>query len=195
MAPNELSQILDYLDSTGRKLLAEIEAADLNLQPADGGWSAGQVFAHLIRTEKYFYPLFAFVPRVFPSQVFLEPLNQINVWLCKLAGMKFFGQGEPPQGVGALDAKLKARFAAPAFLKPRRRYFELNSLLAEREKTRRRTLDAVTKADFSKLKELRFSHPVLGSFTLLEFVVFLGKHEEWHTEQIKRIRARADSDA
>ncbi len=79
MATDELSSILEYLDSTERNLLAEVRSADLNFQPADGGWSAGQAMAHLIKTEKYFYPLFTFVPRVFPSQSFLEPLNRINI--------------------------------------------------------------------------------------------------------------------
>ena len=83
----------------------------------------------------------------------------------------------------------RGRFTAPSFLKPRRRTYDFERLWAKREAVRAKTLTAIRQADFSRLKQLKFSHPVLGPFTLFEFATFLGKHEEWHVEQLKRIRA------
>jgi len=42
----------------------------------------------------------------------------------------------------------------------------------------------------SSVKELRLSHPVLGNFSLFEFALFIGKHKEWYTEQLKRIKTK-----
>jgi hypothetical protein len=51
------SEILTQLTATERTLLAELKDVDLNYSPPTGGWSGGQVLAHLIRTERYFHPL------------------------------------------------------------------------------------------------------------------------------------------
>ncbi|MFN0111245.1 MAG: DinB family protein [Blastocatellia bacterium] len=191
MASNEITELLAYLDSTQKKLIAELSNQDLNHYPADGGWSSGQVVAHLIKTEKYLYPLFSFVPRLIRSQMMLDKFDWLNTALNKLAGMSFLSLGDqtPKDFVKTDMATFRGRFKAPAFLKPRRKIYDLDALLQKREAARAKTLAALHRADLSRLKELRFSHPILGSFSLLEFVMFIGKHEEWHTEQLKRIKA------
>lgn len=190
MSANELRPTLEYLQSAQRKLLAEVKGFNLDYYPPNGGWSAGQTLAHLIRTEKTMYLMFWIGLRTGLSQSLFDVMDRVNTLLWKLNGMKFVSAGGPlPQNLSKLNPELKGRFVAPAFLRPRRKRFDFESLLAEREKVRARTLDLVTGAPFSRLAGTMFSHPVLGRFTLLEFVEFLGKHEEWHTEQIKRIKA------
>jgi hypothetical protein len=187
MSDYALPELLRYLDTTNAALLERVDVARLNDCPADGGWSQAQVLAHLTRTETYFYPLFTVAPLLIRSQRVLDALNRLNIWLCKAAGMSFESRGDQPAGLTALSPQFKGRFFAPAFLKPRRRVYDWTELLASRERTRQRTLAALRRVDWTRLNALRFSHPVLGAFTLAEFVLFLGKHEEWHTEQIKRI--------
>ncbi|HZS04897.1 MAG TPA: DinB family protein [Blastocatellia bacterium] len=187
---SELASTIQYLKATQEGLLAQARGVDLNYYPPDGGWSAGQVLAHLIRTEKYLYPLFWTGGKLGLPQSLLNVINRVNISASKLAGMGFISNGEKiPEGMSNLTLQFKGRFKAPAFLKPGKRDYELEALLVKREKVRSRTLGLVSSVPFHRLATLRFSHPVLGSFTLLEFFVFLGKHEEWHTEQIKRILA------
>ncbi len=188
---NDLNELRAYLDSTQAKLLAELGNMDLNQFPNNGGWSAGQVVAHLIKTEKYLYPLFSFVPKLIRSQAVLDQLNWLNVALNKLAGMSFLSNGEQlPKSFQQLNpGAFGGRFTAPAFLKPRRKTYDFDSLWAKREAARAKTLAALERSDLSRLKQLKFSHPILGSFSLFEFALFIGKHEEWHTEQLKRIKA------
>jgi hypothetical protein len=187
----ELIELQTYLDFTQSKLHAELRDLDLNRYPATGGWSAGQVVAHLIKTEKYLYPLFSFVPKLIRSQKILDRLNWLNVALNKLAGMSFLSNGEQlPKSFQQLSPGLfRGRFTAPAFLKPRRKNYDFDDLWAKRQAARAKTLAALERSDLSRLKELKFSHPILGSFSLFEFALFIGKHEEWHTEQLKRIKA------
>lgn len=191
MENNDLTEILSYLNSTHNKLMSELNNQNLNLFPADGGWSAGQVVAHLIKTEKYLYPLFSFVPKLIRSQKLLDKLDWLNTLLSKMAGMSFLSNGDqlPKEFSQVQLDTFKGRFTAPAFLKPRRQMYNLDDLLKQRAATRAKTLTTLRKADVSRLKQLRFSHPILGSFTLIEFVMFIGKHEEWHAEQLKRIKA------
>lgn len=191
MTNMDVAKIREYLNSTQVKLLVELNGLDLNRYPASGGWSAGQVLAHLIKTEKYLYPLFSVVPKIIRSQKILDRLDWLNIGMSKLAGMSFLGNGDQvPQNFQQTDiTTFRGRFTAPAFLKPRRKVYDFDSLWAKREAARAKTLAALGRTDLSRLKELKFSHPILGSFTLLEFVWFIGKHEEWHTEQLKRIKA------
>lgn len=188
---HELIELQAYLDSTESKLLAELRGMELNHYPANGGWSAGQVVAHLIKTEKYLYPLFSFVPKLIRSQTILDRLDWLNTAMSKLAGMSFLSNGEQlPKTLNQADmASFRGRFTAPAFLKPRRKTYELESMWAKRQVARAKTLAALSSSDLPRLKQLRFSHPILGSFSLFEFALFIGKHEEWHTEQLKRIKA------
>ena len=194
MANSDLTELLTYLDSTETKLLTELSNQDLNHYPADGGRSAGQVMAHLTKTEKYLYPLFSFVPKLIRSQWVLDRFDWLNTAINKLAGMSFLSLGDqlPKDFTKTEMSSFRGRFKAPAFLKPRRKLYDLNDLMRKRAAARAKTLAALNRADISRLKQLRFSHPILGSFTLFEFVMFIGKHEEWHTEQLKRIKAGRD---
>lgn len=183
------SEILTQLTATERMLLSELENIDLNDCPPSGGWSGGQVLAHLIKTERYFHPLFFVAPVLGTVPPVLALLDKINIALCKLAGLKFIANGEQqPGGLESLKPGFKGRFVAPSFLRPGKKSYELDALLAERTKVRQRTLRHMRRIGIERLQTLRFSHPELGPLTLLEMFKFIGKHEAWHTEQIKRLK-------
>lgn len=190
----DLNSALAYLHTTEAQLLAEAREMDLNYGPPDGGWSAGQVLAHLIKTEKYMYPMFVTALKLLPSQAALNVLDRLNVIISKLAGIRFISNGEKlPENLDELNPAYKGRFVAPAFLRPAKKSHDLATLTASREKVRARTLRVIKSVPCERLTTLKFSHPILGRFTLLEFVLFLGKHEEWHTAQLKRITASINS--
>lgn len=195
---DNLQSLLAYLESANAKLLANVQPTQLNQFPADGGWSQGQVVAHLIRTEQYLYPVFAWLPRLARVPWLVRGLDGLNLALCKLAGVGFVSLGDqldksPDTSGGTLrqlNPQFRGRFRAPAFLKPGRNQYDWQTLLLRRTQTRGRTLAALQQAPFWQLQTVRFSHPELGTMTLLEFVLFLGKHEEWHAEQLTRIWAQ-----
>ena len=123
----------------------------------------------------------------------LALLDKLNIALCKLAGLKFIANGEQqPRGLESLNPDFKGRFVAPSFLRPGKKSYELETLLAKRTKVRQRTLKQMRRIGIERLQRLRFSHPELGPLTLLEMFKFIGKHEAWHTEQIKRLKEQAN---
>lgn len=186
----ELQPTLDYLQTTQTALLAETHDFDLNYAPSDGGWSAGQVLAHLIRTEKTMHLMFWMGLKSGLNQKALDIMDHINTFLWKLNGMTYNSNGETSApDLNRISPNFKGRFVAPGFLRPARKNFAGDALLARRAKARARTINMITRVPFAKLADTKFSHPILGRFTLLAFVEFIGKHEEWHTLQIKRIRA------
>ncbi len=183
------SEILTQLTATERTLLSELKEIDLNHSPPTGGWSGGQVLAHLIKTEQYFHPLFFVAPALGTVPLVLGLFDKINIVLCKLAGLKFIANGEQrPQGLESLNPDFKGRFVAPSFLRPGKKNYELASLIAERTKVRQKTLRHMRRIGVERLQRLRFSHPELGPLTLLEMFLFISKHEAWHTEQIRRLK-------
>lgn len=191
MWESELAELFDYLETTDRALRTELAGLELNQVPPDGGWSAGQVLAHLNKTERYLYPLFKFGPTLGSIPRLLEILDRLNLRLCRLAGMHFTrnGANQPPT-LDTISRDYPGRFVAPAFLRPKRRQYALDELLIERLDLRARTLQAVQDADPIKLSTLQFSHPILGTYSLVEFLFFIARHEEWHTEQLKRLRIK-----
>lgn len=187
--PASFTEILTQLSATDRILLSELQGVDLNYCPPTGGWSGGQVVAHLIKTERYFLPLFSVAPMLGAVPSLLTLLDKINIALCKLAGLKFIANGEQqPRGLESLKPGFKGRFVAPSFLRPGKKRYELETLLAERAKVRQKTLKQMRRIGAERLQTLRFSHPELGPLTLREMFLFISKHEVWHTEQIKRLK-------
>jgi hypothetical protein len=191
MWESELAELFDYLETTDRALRTELAGLELNQVPLDGGWSAGQILAHLNKTERYLYPLFKFGPTLGSIPGLLEMLDRLNLRLCRLTGMRFMrnGASQPPT-LDTISRGYSGRFMAPAFLRPKRRQYALDELLIERLDLRARTLQAVQDADPIKLSTLQFSHPILGRYSLVEFLFFIARHEEWHTEQLKRLRIK-----
>lgn len=192
--PDELQPLFAYLETTQATLLASVQLEQLNQAPPDGGWSPGQVFAHLIRTEQYLYPVFAWLPKLARLPLLVRALDWLNVSLCKLAGMGFVSLGDQPDkargGLQQFNPQFRGRFLAPAFLKPGRKQYDWYELQQARASTRAHSLAAVRRAHLWQLQTVQFSHPEFGRLPLLEFVRFLGKHEEWHTAQLQRIAAQ-----
>ena len=191
MLESELAELFDYLETTDHALRIELAGLELNQMPLDGGWSAGQILAHLNKTERYLYPLFKFGPTLGLIPRLLEILDRLNLRLCGLTGMHFKrnGASQPPT-LDNMSRGYPGRFMAPAFLRPKRRQYALDALLIERLELRARTLQAVQAADPVKLSTLQFTHPILGTYSLVEFLFFIARHEEWHTEQLKRLRIK-----
>jgi hypothetical protein len=65
----------------------------------------------------------------------------------------------------------------------------LDELMEWRRSIRDQSWRAISSVSEDALNTLSWSHPLLRSYTLMEFVQFLGIHERHHLPQIRRIRA------
>lgn len=178
-----VADVRAYLDACDRALIVEARAA-AGKAPLTGHWSASQIVDHLNRTEQVMYPMWALVPRLraFPRLVRLA--DRANAALWRGMGMA----AVVPSGRLTPDNAESGSFRAPIFLAPSaERAGRLDALLERRRRIRDRTMRAVLATDEAVLNSLRWSHPLLGSYTLLEFAQFLGVHEQHHLPQIRRL--------
>jgi hypothetical protein len=186
--PCNLGQVLAYLSYSEARFLRELELSSQVLDRyVPGEWSISQIARHLIRTERMMYPLWILVPKIGRWPALCRNLDTINAGLWRLAGLKTL---EAPVSRIAPANATDGVFDAPFFLRPSRRPVELVAILKSRNEVRRRTLRAIESVRECDLLNLRWSHPVLGSFSLLGMIQFLGIHEEHHLPQIQRIRLR-----
>ena len=179
-----LADVRNYLDESEATLLEELELSRGVLhRAAEGEWTVAQVIHHLVRTEQIMYLMWIVVPKLGSWPRVLAALDRANVLLWRMMGMRTVQSG-------ALDASNPeaGKYRAPIFLRPGDAGQTYESLLAWRRTVRERSLRAIAKIDEDTLRQLRWSHPLLGSFTLMEFAQFLGIHEHHHLPQIKRIR-------
>ena len=186
----DLQSTIEYLDACERELLEELRRCEpvLNRRAEPGAWSPAAVAMHLIRTELAMYPLFALVPKLARWPRLLRGMDAVNRRLWLAMGMRTV---EGVAGRVTAANPTAGRFMAPSFLRPGSRKYRLERLLARRRAMREKTLRAVRNADPAVLARITWSHPLLGPYTLLEFVEFLGVHEQHHLPQIRRMREAA----
>lgn len=179
-----VADVRAYLEACDRALVAEARAAaETGSRP--GKWSATQIVDHLNRTEQVMYPMWALVPRLRAVPGLIRLVDRANAALWRGMGMATVVSS----GRLTPDNATSGAFRAPAFLAPSAdRPGRLDELLERRHRIRGRTMRAVLATDEAVLRSLRWSHPLLGSYTLLEFAQFLGIHEQHHLPQIMRLR-------
>ncbi|MBX9600281.1 MAG: DinB family protein [Bryobacteraceae bacterium] len=185
-----MEHTLAYLQACEEDLLAELRrcAPVLNRSSEGGAWSPGAVAMHLIRTEVAMYPLFAWVPKLARWPRLIRTMDTVNRGLWLVSGMRTV---EGIEGRITAANATSGRFLAPGFLRPGSGDYRLERLLDTRRAIRDKTLRAVRGADPAVLARITWSHPLLGPYTLLEFVEFLGVHEQHHLPQIRRTREAA----
>lgn len=180
MADLTWAEVRGYLETSERTLLSALAEAGTRAAMPPGQWTPAQVLAHLNRTEVLMYPLWVVVPRLRGVPGLLRLVDRSNAALWRMMGMRTV------VSVGRLTPANAAegRFHAPVFLRPGEPPRSIDDLLERRRRFRKRTLRAIAATDERALKTLRWSHPLLGSLTLLEFAQFLGVHEQHHRPQI-----------
>jgi hypothetical protein len=180
----KLQDVREYLDECDRVLLSALDDVAVSA-PDAGGWTAPQILDHLNRTEMLMYPIWSLVPRLrrFPRAMRL--IDRVNSGLWRLAGMRTV---VPSARLEPGNAE-EGRFRAPVFLQPPSASVTLAELIGRRREIRGHTMVAVNRLDEDTLNSLRWSHPLLGPYSLIEFVQFLGVHERRHVAQIRRLRS------
>jgi len=179
-------EVRSYLEECECALLEELSRARGMLhEPVPGGWTIAQIVHHLVRTEQVMYLIWAVVPKLRRFPRCLKAADSTNSALWRWMGMRTI---ESAQGKLTTANAAHGRYRAPVFLRPASGVKSYDELIEWRRRTRDRSLRAITSIDEETLNSLRWSHPLLGSYTLMEFAQFLGIHERHHLPQIQRIR-------
>ena len=166
----------DALDAARAELTAAVEAvpdADRTLVPADGGWSANDVLAHLLVVERRIAGVLA-----------------AAIAAARSTGLGAETSTDPATTTLNLD-QLRDRSrkiqAGEASLPPSSSEFAPTwSELAE---VRERLKAAVADADGLALSTVTTPHPRLGPMNVYQWLYFVAGHESRHGGQIRAIRS------
>jgi uncharacterized damage-inducible protein DinB len=181
MADLTRAEVQGYLNESERALLSALSEGGSPEPPSTSGqWTRAQILQHLIRTEQVMYPIWAVVPKFRSVPAVLRLVDQSNAALWRAMGMRTVVEA----GLLTPANAEQGRFSAPVFLRPAEVTRSIEDLLAYRRRVRERTLRAIAAADEGALNALRWSHPLMGTMTLMEFAQFLGVHEHHHRPQI-----------
>lgn len=170
-----LREIAAYLDGVRQTLSGIVTGTDraaLTATPADGGWSAAQIIQHLGKVEG-------------ATSKGLE---------AAFAAALAAGLGPDPEVgsmLGALDRftvqdGVVRRLEAPERLRPAPDA-DLDASWASLASARERFYRAFATVDGRDLTKVVMPHPLLGPFHAYEWFVFIGKHEERHIGQLRRM--------
>lgn len=181
MTDLSLAEVQGYLDESERALLSALsDGGSPGPTSTPGQWTRPQILQHLIRTEQVMYPIWAVVPKFRSVPAVLRLVDQSNAVLWRAMGMRTVVEAGRLTPANAVEGQ----FRAPVFLRPAAVTRSVEDLLAHRRRVRERTLRAIGATDEATLNRLCWSHPLMGTMTLMEFARFLGVHEQHHRPQI-----------
>ncbi|MCP5054360.1 MAG: DinB family protein [bacterium] len=167
-----LSEIVNELGNARTSLYNTVEGLSqhqLDQQPEPGRWSVGEILHHLYVTETG-------VTKLLEKQITKAEKR---------------GMGPDPENsslLGSLDQYAfetsTIKIKAPQQVQPQYgvEKGELEELLGS---ARAELLNVISKGSVYNLSELVFPHPALGRMNMYQWLLFLAKHEERHTAQIK----------
>jgi hypothetical protein len=167
-----LAPLVELLTSAREQLMAVLETVPSDLagrRPQPECWSVAQIADHLRLVEGGVGRALGRLAREADS---LGP------------------ETETTSVLGALDrhqmAERLRRIEAPGTVAPGEDP-DLEAAIAALRESRRRLLDLVQRVNGRALGRLSFPHPVLGTLTFYEWLLFLGQHERRHTTQAREV--------
>ena len=166
----KLDLILEKLAHAQRRLLRSadsVPADQWKTRPARGGWSAGELIAHLIVVERGVVGRADRIQQKTPKQ------------------FSFFQRLHLP--IRLVEARV-IRQKSPTPVDPEL-IQEKETMLAALRDVRERTLAFLEETQGRNLSEYRWRHPFLGSFDMYDWFQFVAAHEARHEKQIREIAA------
>ncbi|WP_052360710.1 DinB family protein [Oceanobacillus manasiensis] len=155
-------------DETRAKLLSELSGLgdeELNKRPSSGGWSIGQVVEHVYLME---------------STVAQNIQYTLENGSIKVVSAK------PIE----LAVNRTKKVEAPEFVLPSESLKTAENLEQKLHTSHESIRTLYNSVDKTKLEEKAAIHPVFGEMNLLQWILFVGYHEQRHIEQIKEIKQR-----
>jgi hypothetical protein len=166
----KLDLILEKLAHAQRRLLRSadsVPADQWKTRPARGGWSAGELIAHLIVVERGVVGKADRIHQKTPKQ------------------FSFFQRLHLP--IRLVEARV-IRQKSPTPVDPEL-IQEKETMLAALRDVREQTLAFLEKTQGRNLSEYRWRHPFLGSFDMYDWFQFVAAHEARHEKQMREIAA------
>jgi DinB superfamily len=166
----KLDLILEKLAHAQRRLLRSadsVPADQWKTRPARGGWSAGELIAHLIVVERGVVVKADRIQQKTPKQ--FSFFQRLHVPI-RLVEARVIRQKSPtPVGPELIQEK--------------------ETMLAALRDARERTLAFLGETQGRNLSEYRWRHPFLGSFDMYDWFQFVAAHEARHEKQMREIAA------
>ena len=180
-----LQELMTFLDARRAALLAEagkVPKERWTDTPAEGAWSVCGVLEHLRIGEAGLVRLvFKLGKQARASGSAREETETSSV----LGGLdQLFG------GRGIIDRSVRRE--APPDTRPTGS-LDPRAVLEGLSRTRADLYKAVAFVDGLALGDLRWTHPVLGTLDLYQYILFVGQHEARHTLQIAEIASALES--
>lgn len=172
-----LAELVKYLDAARATLLdsaAAVPSDRFAERPAPERWSAAEVMEHLARVET----------------------SCARVIAKRAAEARRNGGAAESEDSSVLDVldhlpltDRTKRLEAPELVAPAGGWTRVQAMDALTT-SRAELMHAVAEAEGLALGSIRFTHARLGELDLYQWILFVGKHEERHSQQIQEIAAQ-----
>lgn len=175
-----LAEIQGELDRTRESLLAVLAhtPADAAAQrPCADGWSIAEIVEHLLIVENGIGRLLGRLSRQ------AETLGPETSTASIIPSLDRFALRD-----------VRRRIESPAAVAPTGNV-TIDEAVTGLAESRRRIVELVHRVSGRALGELAAPHPVFGSFTFYQWLLFLAQHEERHTLQIRETAGRLSDQA
>jgi len=162
-------QVLTYLESTTKELIESLSSfseEQINISPADGSWTAGQVAEHVLKSESG-------LSRILNGKT--EPTNR--------------RPDEKNDLIESIFLDFSTKMKSPDFIIPSDGPHDKASLLQSIGSSRHQLIELVNDLDLSATC-YDFSLPGMGEFTRLEWLCFIICHSTRHIRQLNNIRKK-----
>jgi len=166
----DLEVVLGNLSKARARLLGaadSISGEQWKTSPSDGGWSAGELVAHLIMVER---AIISSADRIVQKPPKAIPFLKKFHFPMALVEARLIRRKTPIP----LDTQLVG---------------DKEEMLAELRAVRERSLAFMAETGDRDLSAYRWQHPFLGSLNTYEWFQMIASHEVRHTKQMKEISA------
>ena len=175
LTQGERDRALSHLHATRKVFLdslAGMSTAQWNFKPDDKTWSVAEVAEHIAISEDTILDLITkkimAAPAAAPEKMELT-------------------KGKDEQVIKMIPDR-SAKFQAPEFLRPTKRWPDQATLVAHFKQSRDNTINYV-KTTPDDLRSHIAPHPVMKELDAYQWVLLLSAHSERHTAQIKEVMA------
>jgi uncharacterized damage-inducible protein DinB len=147
--------------------VAELSQAQLDFKPVPEVWSVSEILSHLNKVERGLPKLYA---------ILLQKLEEAG-WQPETQGSMLNSLDYAQLDVATLKVQAPERVLPQSGLTK-------SELLEALKQSRQAVLDAIAPAGDYDLSGVKWPHPALGEINFYQWILFIGKHEQRHLNQI-----------
>ncbi len=174
LSQGERNRAMSELHATRKQFLDAIEGlnpAQWNFKPSGGAWSVAEVAEHIAISEDEIFALIT-------KKIMASPADPSKRALVK---------GKDEQVLKEVEDR-GAKYKAPDFLTPKRRWADMQTLAAHFKESRDRAIEYV-KTTRDELRDHFAPHPVYKDLDAYQWVMLLAGHTNRHVQQLNEVKA------